>query len=120
MKTCVHCGSEVPDESLICPKCGYYTVDHFQLILCRAKQFFLINPAIQVNITGTDFSQTVSLNSGETKHIPLPPGNYQLDAHLSFRNAKCSVTLDRTRMFQLFSDRFSGRLVLAEMESAPN
>ena len=115
MKTCSHCGNLVQDEAEICMKCGCMVENKFSITFNREKQWFLINPAMQIQISGNNSHYSLSVRSGESQSIKLSPGNYYIHVKCSIRTQETHLTLNRNVSYRLAFNRFSGAIEFWEI-----
>ena len=95
MKYCSHCGKEVQDNAEICMNCGCNVATKHSITLKRESQWFLVNPAIKVEITGQNFKQELALKSGDIESVTLPDGHYHIHAHSSMKKQHLDVNLNK-------------------------
>lgn len=110
MKKCVHCGVELSDDLDICIKCGCYADEKCILTFTRPFQFFLINPPINVKITGKGVDKTVSVENDESIDIKLERGIYNLHCFASIRKTDLALKLEGNAEIQLSWNRLTGKL----------
>lgn len=118
---CNHCGSRNPDGSNFCSNCGaalasipfeesesdspLYTVEIF-----RESQMFVINPPVNLAITGTSITKKLSIANGEAVTLRLPPDTYEFYFSYSFRKRVLTVDLQHDIHIDMRWNKFSGAL----------
>ncbi len=115
MKFCVHCGNQMQDSNEICMNCGCRSSSKLTLTIYREKQWFLVNPPIDVTIVGNGESKELSIKKKETVNIELPAGIYTVYAKGGIRKANVEINLDKNRTLRLGWNRVSGQLELWEV-----
>ena len=101
---CNNCGSPNPDGSKFCSNCGSALAPQQQrenegsLQMCtieifRESQMFLINPPINLSVTGPATTKRLSIANGETIALQLPPGTYELKFSQSMRKRILNIDL---------------------------
>ena len=119
---CFKCGTQLPDESVFCPKCGVKVSPQtsiseasilqeeksFKLTLDRASQIYLINPPIKVLI---DTDIYISVDNGKVCDVMLAPGPHHLEFTSSMRTTKLDINLKKDTVMQLTISRLSGKIV---------
>lgn len=108
MKFCAHCGKELSDALTICPGCGCETGDKKTLVIYRERQFFLYNPAINLEIRGGKFNGSYSIENDQTITCRLPSGHYELIFSHKKHRAVCKVDLFADANYRVGWDRFNG------------
>ena len=115
MKICVHCGKEVSDNVEICMNCGCMADNKITITIEREKQWFLYNPPINVDITGSESTINLSLESGETSSVSISPGKYHIHVHRSPRSYELDADLTQNITYRLSWNRLSGNLEFEEI-----
>ena len=110
MKFCVHCGKEIPDQANICMLCGCRADAECTVTFQRKWQFFLWNPAVQIEISGEGLKKELAIKNGETLSVQLPVGAYQLRFYASIRETVCDLKLEDAVTYHIGWNRFSGKL----------
>lgn len=110
MKYCVHCGSQLDDKVEICMNCGCLADDKCVVAFQRASQWFLINPPINIEITGEGYWKTLQVENGDTVKIALPKGKYKIHFFSSGRSTDCTLNLTQNTTYHLSWHRVSGKL----------
>lgn len=110
MKYCTKCGKQLDDNVRICTGCGCLASQDLVLTIHKEKQFFLVNPAIDVEVTGNGVAKRFAIKSGERVNINLPSGQYHIYAHHSVRKTNIDVNLTTNKTIVLTWNRFSGAL----------
>lgn len=83
---CNKCGNEIVGDAKFCSKCGQPlsyaansatngNVDAYTLTINRAKQWYLVNPAVKIVVDG---GAEYKIDSGETLNIPVSPGAHNI------------------------------------------
>lgn len=118
---CNNCGSKNPDGSNFCSSCGQaltppsserskdspqlYTVEIF-----RQSQIFLLNPPINLYITGDSLAKKLSIADGETVKIELPPDAYEFTFSQSMRKRTLTVDLQDDMHIDVKWNRITGAI----------
>ena len=111
MKYCAHCGKQVADNSEICMNCGCRVTEEYNVTFKRDSQWFLINPAVNIDING----QHLSIKSGEIISVKLKADTYNCDIYGSLRRKKIQIDLNRDITIRIAWNRFSGALEVWEI-----
>ena len=115
MKYCSKCGNALQDNADICMNCGCRAEGNkFTVTFKRESQWFLINPAMKVNVVGPE-NTTLSIKSGEIQSVTLVPGTYQITVTCSFRTNRVDLVLNRNVAYRLAFNRFSGAIEFWEI-----
>jgi hypothetical protein len=119
MKYCRFCGNELFDEAVLCPKCKNSVDSSFEpqkneykLIICRDSQFFVINPAIKINVDGRLASK---IENDSNVEIILPRGVHSVEFVCSFRNTKIDVNMNRDVKLSINWNRATGHIDVYEI-----
>ena len=115
MKYCLHCGKPIDDRSEICLGCGCPTVKKHTVTFERAKQWYLINPPMHVQISGENTDCELAVESGESVSAQLPEGTYKIHIYSSPRYHDCMLNLQADTKYRLAWNRFSGRIEVWEL-----
>ena len=111
MKYCSYCGNILNDADTVCMKCGCPAPTDCTFTIKRENQFYLVNPPINLVITGPGVNQNFSIKNGEILPIKLPMGQYNLQFSASFRKKACVVVINKPNTyFRLAWNRFSGEI----------
>ena len=110
MKYCSHCGKELADDVKVCMGCGCLADITYTVSLKRESQFFLINPPINVRITGENYSEEKAIRNGETLELNLAAGRYHLHFYASVRKADVDLNVTGNTAVRIAWNRFSGKL----------
>ena len=116
---CYKCGAQIPDESIFCSHCGTKVGGEpvseagaspkHKLIIDRASQIYLINPAIKVTI---DNNIRLSIENGGSQEIELDEGTHHIECSASMRTTKADYTLSQDTLITIGFSRMSGKIVL--------
>ena len=115
MKICSRCGKQLNDDVKICLGCGCPVTTNYTVTFKREKQWFLINPPMNIQITGMNSNCEISVESGETVTKDLPVGNYHIHVYSSARSSDVDLNLSNNITFRLAWNRFSGKLEFWEI-----
>lgn len=119
---CNNCGSQNPDGSKFCSNCGktllqqsaganenasqMYTVEIF-----RESQMFLLNPPINLSISGISETKKLSIPNGETIIIQLLAGTYEFTFSQSMRKRILTIDLHDDIHIDVKWNRVTGSLI---------
>lgn len=119
---CNNCGSQNPDGSKFCSNCGktllqqsaganenapqMYTVEIF-----RESQMFLLNPPINLSISGISETKKLSISNGETIIIQLLAGTYEFTFSQSMRKRILTIDLHDDIHIDVKWNRVTGSLI---------
>ena len=115
MKFCSHCGNQIADNVEICMNCGCLVKNKHTITFKRDSQWFLVNPPINVDITGEGCNETLAIKNGATDTISLPSGKYNLHFYSSIRTVDCALDLNKDTAYHLGWNRASGKLEVWEI-----
>ncbi len=93
---CARCGSEIAAAGRFCPKCGQAVGPTtapggmFTLTIIRAKQFYLVNPAVKVTV---DAQAEYTLPKEGTLHIPVSDGAHEVGFSCGIRKTFVNINV---------------------------
>lgn len=90
--------------------CGCPCTTEYTLTIKRENQFFVVNPPINLVITGNNYQQQFAIENGQVLPIRLPEGQYNLKFSGSIRTEECFLLMNKDTYFRLAWNRFSGKL----------
>lgn len=82
----------------------------FTLAFIRESQWFLVNPAMNINIKGNGEDINISLENGKTQNVILPEGKYHIQISSSFRKFDTDLNLYADTAYKLSWNRISGNI----------
>ena len=115
MKYCSHCGKSVNDDAQICMGCGCPVENKYTVTFQREKQWFLINPPMNIQISGQNTNCELAVESGESVSTQLPQGVYKIHIYSSPRYYDCTLNLQNNTEYKLAWNRFSGKIEVWEL-----
>lgn len=116
---CSKCGNEIVTQSKFCSKCGQpvkVTTNgtpvqnnnmSFTLTINRAKQWFVVNPAIKVIVNG---NAEYKIDNGSTLNIPVLAGTHNIAFSCSMRNKIVNVNVANNVTLNIKWNRVTGSL----------
>jgi hypothetical protein len=120
MKYCTFCGNELFDEAVFCPKCKNFlnsayadTKSEYNLIITRDSQFFIVNPAIKINIDGNLVGET---DNGNQSEFLLSAGFHTVEFTCSLRHNKVNVNMTHDVRLSLSFNRATGCIEVYEQK----
>ena len=115
---CNKCGNEIVGDAKFCSKCGQPlsyaansatngNVDAYTLTINRAKQWYLVNPAVKIVVDG---GAEYKIDSGETLNIPVSPGAHNIAFSCSIRNKIVNINASNNVVINIKWNRITGSL----------
>jgi len=116
---CSKCGNEIIPQEKFCSKCGQSTnasdggtqvqnnSGSFTLTINRAKQWFVINPAVKIVVDG---NAEYKIDNGSTLNIPISSGTHTVAFSCSIRNKIVNVNITDNVTLNIKWNRVTGSL----------
>lgn len=115
---CNKCGNEIVGDAKFCSKCGQPLscatnstttgkVDTYTLTINRAKQWYLVNPAVKIIVDG---GAEYKIDNGETLNIPVSPGAHNIAFSCSIRNKIVNINATSNVVLNIKWNRITGSL----------
>ena len=116
---CNKCGNKIIEHAKFCSKCGQAVnlatnndVSHdnnevFTLTINRAKQWFVVNPAVKIVVDG---STEYKIDNGATLDIPILAGVHKVAFSCSIRNKIVNINVSNNITLNIKWNRVTGSL----------
>lgn len=114
---CSNCGASLPEEAMFCPQCGRPAGQPapgtdagpgpVMLTICRANQWFAINPAVKVVVDGT---AEYRLENGAEIQIPVLEGAHQVVFSCGIRSKVVNIQVNGPLTLHMKWNRVTGSI----------
>lgn len=116
---CNKCGNKIIEHVKFCSKCGQAVnlatnnvVSHdnnevFTLTINRAKQWFVVNPAVKIVVDG---STEYKIDNGAALDIPILAGVHKVAFSCSIRNKIVNINVSNNITLNIKWNRVTGSL----------
>lgn len=118
---CNKCGNEIVGNAKFCSKCGQAIISaanhavnsdnigKFTLAIIRAKQWFIVNPAVKIIVDG---STEYKIDNGSMLNIPISAGAHNIAFSCFIRNKIVNVNVAGNVTLNIKWNRITGSLVV--------
>lgn len=113
---CSRCGGQLADGARFCTQCGQPVTAEsvapaqpraYTLTVARDRQWFAINPAVQVSVDG---GAAQKLENGGTLRLMLTPGAHEIVLSCGIRNRVVRLNMTGDASLRVWWNRVTGSL----------